>query len=63
MISIKLTLSSISNALLTWSVNQTSVEEHLVLTVFTIVKEYGKIYINCPNCFFGTKVNKTVDVC
>ena len=34
-----------------------------VLTVFIIVKKCGKIFINCPNCLFGTKVNKTFDVC
>ena len=62
-ISIKLTLSSISSALLVRSVNQTSTEENSVLTVFIIVKECGEIFINCPNCLFGTKVNKTFDVC
>ena len=63
MISVKLTLSSISSALLAWSVNQNPTEENSVLTVFIIVKECGEIVINCPNCLFGTKVNKTFDVC
>ena len=58
-----MTLSSISSALLTWSVNQTSTKENSVLTVFIIVKECGEIFINCPNCLFGTKLNKTFDEC
>ena len=63
MISVKLTLSSISSALLAWSLNQTSTEENSVLSVFIIVKEYVEIFTNCPSCLFGTKVNKTFDVC
>ena len=63
MINVKSTLSSISSSLLTWSVIQTSREENSVLTEFIIVKECGEIFINCPNCLFGTKVNKTFDVC
>ena len=57
MISVKLTLSSISSALLTWSVNQTSTEENAVLTVSIIVKEFSKIFINFPNYIFGAKLN------
>ena len=57
-----MTLSSGSCALLAWSVNQTSAEENSVLTVFIIVKECGEILINCPDCLFGRKVNKTFDV-
>ena len=60
---VKLTLSSILSALLTWTVNQTSTVENLVLTVFISVKECGEIFTNSPNCLFGTKVNKTFDVC
>ena len=63
MISVKLTLSSISSALLAWSVNQNSTEENSVLTVLIIVKECGEIVINCPNCLFGTEVNKIFDMC
>ena len=48
---------------LTWSVNQTSTEADSVLTVFIIVKQCGEIFINCTNDLFGTKVNKTFDVC
>ena len=48
-------LSSISSALLAWSVNQTLTEENSVLTVFIIVKECGEIFINCPNSLFGAK--------
>ena len=62
MISVKI-LSSISSALLIWSVNQTLAREISVLIVFIIVKECGEIFINCPNCVFGKKVNKTFDVC
>ena len=62
-IKVKLTLSSISSALLAWSVNQTSKEKNSVLTVFITVKENSEIFINCPNCLFGTKLNKTFDVC
>ena len=62
-ISAKLTLSSISSALLAWSVNQTSTKENSVLTVFIIVKECSEIFINCTNCLFGRKVNKPFDVC
>ena len=58
-----MTLSSISSVLLAWSVKQTSTEENSVLTVFIMVKEYGEIFTKCPNCLFGTKVNKTFDVC
>ena len=61
MISLKLTLSSISRALITWSVNQNSTEENLVLTVFIIVKECSEMYINCPSCLFGTKLLMCVD--
>ena len=46
MISVKLTLSSISSALLAWSVNQTLTEQNSVLTVFIIVKECGQIFID-----------------
>ena len=46
MISVKLTLSSISNASLICSVNQNSREENSVLTVFIIAKECGEIFIN-----------------
>ena len=56
-------LSSISCGLLTSSIKQTSTEENSVLTVFIIVKERGEIFINSPNCLFGTKVNKTFDMC
>ena len=63
MISVELILSSISVALLTWSLNETSTEKNSVLTVFIIVKKCGEIFINCPNCLFGTKLNKTFDVC
>ena len=61
--SVKLTLSSILSALLTWSVKQTSTEENSVLTVLIIVKEYGEIFTSSLNCLFETKVNKTFDVC
>ena len=60
---VKLTLSSISSGLLNWSINQTSIKENCVLIVFIIVKDCGNILINCPNCLFGTKVNKTFEVC
>ena len=62
MISVKLILSSISSAFLTWSVNQTSGEENSVLTIFIIVKECSKIFISCPNSLFRTKLNKILDV-
>ena len=39
MISVELILSSISVALLTWSLNETSTEKNSVLTVFIIVKK------------------------
>ena len=55
--------SSISRALLAWSVNQTSTSENSVLTVFNIVKECGEIFINCPDGLFGTKINKNFDKC
>ena len=32
-------------------------------TVFIIVKLPGWIFINCPHCLFGTKLNKTFDEC
>ena len=40
-----MTLSSISSGLLNWSVNQTSICENSVLTVFIIVKVFGEIYL------------------
>ena len=40
MISVKLTLTSNSNSLLTWSVNQTSTKENSLLTVFIIPPKY-----------------------
>ena len=55
MIGVKLKLSSISSALLTWFVNQTSTEENLVLNMFIIFEEKGKIFINCQNCLFRAK--------
>ena len=42
-ISVKLTFSSISSALLAWFVNQPSTKGNSVLTVFIIVKDYGEI--------------------
>ena len=53
--SVKLTLSSILSALLTWSVKQTSTEENSVLTVLIIVKEYGEIFTNSLNCLLKQK--------
>ena len=52
-----MTLSSISIALLDWSVNQTWTEENSVFSVFIIVKRCGEIFSNCPNSLFGTKLN------
>ena len=49
-------LSSISSTLLTWSVSLTLPEENIVFNVFIIVKERGEIFMNCPNCLFGTKL-------
>ena len=62
-ISVKLKLSSISSALLDWSVKQTWTEGNFVFTVFIIVKTYGEIFNSCPNCLFGTKINNTFDAC
>ena len=62
-VSVKLRLSSISSALLAWSLNQTSTEENSISTVFIVVEECGEICIHCPNCLLATKVNKTFDVC
>ena len=62
-ISVKLALFSISSALLTWSVNQTSTEENSALTVFFIAKECGETFINCPNRLLRTKVNEAFEVC
>ena len=58
-----MTLSSVSSALLIWSVNQTSIKENSVLTVFIIVKECGETFTYCPNRLFGTKLNETFNVC
>ena len=63
MVSVKFTLSSISSALLVWFVNQTSIKEKSVLTVFIIVKVFGEIFIYCPNCLLGKKLNETFDEC
>ena len=60
---VKLTLSSISGALLNWSVNQMSTKENSVLIVFIIVKDRCELLINCPNSLFETKLNKTFEVC
>ena len=56
-ISVKLALSSILIALLTWSLNQTLTEENSILAVSIIVKECGEISISYANGLFGTKVN------
>ena len=56
-------LSSISSGLLDWSVNQAWTEENSVFTVFIIVKTWGEIFSNCPNCLFGGKLNNTFDAC
>ena len=61
MFSVKLTVSSISSALLTRFVNKILAKENSVLIVFIIAKESGEMFINCPNCFFGTKVNKNFE--
>ena len=63
MISVKLTLSSISRGLLFWSVNHTSIDKNFVLVVLSIVNECDAIFISCPNCLFGKKVNNTLDAC
>ena len=57
------TLSSISNGLLFWSVNHTSINENSALVVFSIVNEWGAIVINGTNCLSDTKVNETFDAC
>ena len=44
-------------------VHHTSVNENYVFVVPSIVRECGEIFINCPNCLFGTKVNNTFDAC
>ena len=62
-VNVKFTSSSVSSALLAWSVKKTSITENSVLTLFIIVKECGEIFINCPNCFFGAKLNTIFDVC
>ena len=59
MISVKLTLSSISNASLTCPVKQNLRGENSVLTVFIIAKKCRKIFINSPNCLFERKVIAT----
>ena len=61
--SVILTLSSISSALLFWSVKFFSINENSALVVFNIVGEWGVIVINWPNYLFGTKVNRTLDAC
>ena len=58
-----MTLSSISRGSLFWSVKHTSVNENSVFVVPSIVNECDEIFINCPNCLFGTKVNNTLDAC
>ena len=62
MISVKLTLSSISSALITFGLLSKPKENRrkFSLTVFIIVKECSEIFINCLNCLFRTKVNKTI---
>ena len=62
-ISVKLTLSSISSALLDLSVSHISTKGNSVLTVFIIVKTCGEIFNSCTNCLFGTKLNNTFDAC
>ena len=53
-----MTLSSISKALLASTVNQTSTEKKLVLTVFINVKDCGELFTNSPNSLFGQKEAK-----
>ena len=63
MISVRFTLSSISGALLYWSVNQTLTEENYVFPVFIIVKTCEEIFSNGPNSLLRVKVNNAFDVC
>ena len=56
-------LSSISSALPAGFVNQTSTKQNSVLTVFIIIKDCCEVFISCPNCLFGTKINKIFDEC
>ena len=58
-----LKLSSISRGLLFRSVNQTSMNENYVITVFNIINDSGEIFINCPDCLLGTNVNIIFDAC
>ena len=62
MISVKLTLYLISRGSLFLSVNHNSINGNSVFVVPSIVNECGAIFINCPNCLFGTKVNNTFDI-
>ena len=59
----RFTLSSISSALLGWSVNHASTEENYVFIGFIIVKTCGEIFSNRPDFLFGTKVSKTFYAC
>ena len=58
-----LTLSFISNGLLSWFVSHTSIDWNSELVVFNTVNEWDVIVNNCPNCLLGIKINKTLDAC
>ena len=56
-------LSSISNGLKFWSVNNTSIYENSELNILKNINVFGEIFSNWPNDLLGTKVYKTLEFC
>ena len=56
-------LSSISNGLKFWSVNNNSIYENSELNILKNINVFGEIFSNWPNDLLGTKVYKTLEFC
>ena len=60
---VKFVLSSISNGLLFWSVNHTSMVWYSELNAFKKIWFFGEISNKLPNGLFGTNVCETLESC
>ena len=59
----KFALSSFSNDLLFWSVNQKAIYENSELNVFKKIEFIPEIFNKLPNVSFGTNIYKTLESC
>ena len=56
-------LSSISNGLKFWSVNNTSIYEKSEWNILKNIDVFSEIFSNWPNDLLGTTVYKTLESC